>query len=132
MICSVKGMGPNRCKRLLHPCMVVDLSILHRDIRKVAMISDSEASVLAVHESLLDGVKKSTRRITGRKFVTGNGEYIGYALFAFFECVVRGISKKTKVVDALIRNTKESRTKQILSGSQDLRKLELFWIFIDV
>jgi hypothetical protein len=122
MICSVKKMGPNRCKGLLHPCMLVDLSTSHRDIRKAILILDSGASVSVVHETLLDGVKKSMRRIVGRRFVTANGKSIGNGLLATFECVVDGTKKKIKVVDALITNTKESGTQQILLGSQDLRK----------
>ena len=102
--------------------MIVDLLTLQNDIRKTTMILDSGASVSVVYSSLLEGVKKSTRRIAGRKFVTANGENIGSGLFASFECVLGGIGKKIKVVDALIINTKESGTKQILLGSQDLRK----------
>ena len=86
------------------------------------MILDSGASVSVVHETLLDGVKKSTRRIVGRRFVTANGKSIGNGLLATFECVVGGTKKKIKVVDALITNTKKSGTQQILLGSQDLRK----------
>ena len=102
--------------------MIVDILTSQNDIRKANMILDSGASVSVVHSSLLEGVRKSTRRITDRKFVTANGEDIGNGMFATFECVVGGIGKKIKVVDALIINTKESGTKQILLGSQDLRK----------
>jgi hypothetical protein len=35
-------------------------------------------------------VRKSTRLITERKFVTANGENIGNGMFATFECVVGG------------------------------------------
>ena len=115
-------MGPNRHEGLLHPFMIVDILTSQNDIRKANMILDSGASVSVVHSSLLEGVRKSTRRITERRFVTASGENIGNGLFATFECVVGGIGKKIKVVDALIINTKESGTKQILLGSQDLRK----------
>jgi hypothetical protein len=114
-------VGPNRHAGLLHPFMIANILTSQNDIRKAKMILDSGASVSVVHSSLLEGVKKSTKRITGRKFVTANGENIGNGLFASFECVVGGIGKKIKVVDALIINTKESGTKQILLGSQDLQ-----------
>jgi hypothetical protein len=96
--------------------------LLPNHIIKANMILDSGASVSVVHSSLLEGVKKSTRRIKRRKFVSANGENIGSGMFATFECVVGGKERKIKVVDALIIKTKESEMKQILLGSQDLKK----------
>ena len=119
-------MGLNRYEGLLYPCIRVDLLSLNYNIKKAEMILNSGTSV--IHLSLRKGVEKSTIRIVGRGFITGDGENIGNGLLAFFEYVGKSIKKKKRWLERSVKETKTVRKYVSVGKDSKLTYLSLKWL----